>query len=211
MSTDFQSKNQELIAKAIGPKSVTGTTRAQILEAYVKIAVKEGTTALSLTRLAEELGISKQLVRYHVSDLDQAALELFKITAQSGGTYIQTRLEQSRSWNEKLRTWHEANFDWFVAYPEFGKFLLFMYHRASVDAEVRELHEKIVNTGRKRIEEILSISTSKKIKKDAELLACILHQCITSSIIEMLSLDDLKNHNAYRKKLQQSINYVLEF
>lgn len=209
MSLSKLSKNQALIASALGSTSVAGNTKSMILEAYIKIAVREGSTALSLTRLAEELKISKQLVRYHVSDLDQAALELFTMIATSGAHYIRQELEKCRDWKEELFVWHQANFDWFVAYPDFGKFLLFMYHRASVDPETRILHEKIVSTGRQRIKKILKNSSQKSILKNAETLSMMMHRSLTAALIEMFSCDDIKNHAEYRKSLKSSFDYLL--
>lgn len=210
VAAHIHSKNQEVIAEALSALPAINTTKSQILDAYLKIAVKEGTTALSLTRLADELKISKQLVRYHMPDLDQAALELFKITAQKGAYFTQSRLDPVVKWDEKIPTWIEATFDWVVAYPDFAKFLLFMYHRASVDQEANALHKLIVQTGRARLKNILVACPKKKIQKNAELITRSLHQLMTASLIEMLSMDDLKNHSRYRKELSQSAEYLLE-
>lgn len=210
VSSNFQPKNQEVIAGALSSQSASQTTRAQILEAYVRIAVNEGSSAVSLTRLAEELRISKQLVRYHISDLDQASLELFKIIVDNASTYIRSRVDTARGWKEQLHNWADANFEWFVAYPEFGKFLLFMYHRASVDDEVRILHETIVNAGRVRVFDFLTSSPDRTIKKNADTLSRIIHQSITALIIQMLSFDDLKNFQRYKKQLSQQIDFLLK-
>ena len=203
-------KNQEVISEVLGQHLSIQDTKAQILNTYLKIAVKEGSTSLSLTRLADELKISKQLVRYHLPDLDQAALELFKITAQIGARFTQERLSRIQDPEDKFYAWIEATFDWVVAYPDFAKFLLFMYHRASVDAEVKVLHARIVSTGRARLHDILSAYPKKKIQKNLENLTRTLHQLITASLIEMLSLDDLKNHPRYRKEFIESAQYLLE-
>lgn len=210
MAANILSKNQEVIADALSANSAVGSTRALILEAYLKIAVREGSTALSLTRLADELKISKQLVRYHVPDLDQAALELFQIIVENGSHYIKSKVDESQNYSGKLRNWCEANFDWFVAYPEFGKFIIFMYHRATVDPEVRALNEKIMAYAKVRLEKFLEESSSKKIKKNSDVIARTLHHCVTAAIIEMLTLDDIKNHQSYRKNIQRTLNYLLE-
>ncbi len=206
----IHSKNQEVIAEALSAISTVNSTRAQILEAYLKIAVREGSTALSLTRLADELKISKQLVRYHLPDLDQAALELFQIIVENGSQYIKTKVDDSENYAAKLRNWCEANFDWFVAYPDFGKFMIFMYHRSTVDPEVRTLNEKIMSYAKVRLEKILEEASSKTIKKNSEIIARTLHHCITAAIIEMLTLDDIRNHQSYRKNIQRTLNYLLE-
>lgn len=210
MVTSIHSKNQEVIASALGAGSSAGKTRALILEAYLRIAVREGSTALSLTRLADELNISKQLVRYHIPDLDQAALELFQIIVESGSHYIKIKVDETQNHSAKIRNWCEANFDWFVAYPDFGKFMIFMYHRSTVDPEVRAINEKIMASAKLRIGKFLEEAPSKKIKKNSELIARTLHHCITAAIIEMLALDDVKNHQSYRKNIQRTLNYLLD-
>ncbi|MEZ4816230.1 MAG: hypothetical protein R3A80_13675 [Bdellovibrionota bacterium] len=209
MSTHNQSKNQQLIAELLSQNTAAQSTKATILEAYLKIAVKEGTTALSLTRLAEELNISKQLVRYHVPDLDQAALELFKITALTGASFTQKSIEGVIRWEEKVLSWIHATFDWVVAYPDFAKFLLFMYHRASVDTEVKELHSKIVNTGRNRLKEVINSCPKKNIQNNSTQLTLIIHQLITAALIEMLSMNDIKNQASYKKTFILSTEYIL--
>jgi DNA-binding transcriptional regulator YbjK len=210
VSGNLSYKNQIVIAEVLGATSVVQTTKAQILNSYLKIAVKEGTTALSLTRLAEDSGLSKQLIRYHVPDLDHAALELFRITAQTGARFTQDRLEKVHGSEKKMRAWVEATFDWVVAFPDFAKFLLFMYHRASVDDEVKDLHEKIMSTGRKRLLGVLSLSERKSIQRNAVFLTQILHQLMTAVLIEMLSLEDLKNHVKYRKEFHQAVEFILK-
>lgn len=210
VSSNFRPKNQEVISSALNVQSPSQTTRAQIFEAYVRIAVNEGSSAVSLTRLAEELKISKQLVRYHISDLDQASHELFKIIVESASTYIRSRVNAAHTWKEQLYTWAEANFEWFMAYPEFGKFLLFMYHRASVDEEVRVLHEKVVSAGRSRVFDFLNQSNERSLKKNADMLSSLIHQSATALIIQMLSLDDLKNFQKYKKQLSQQIDFLLK-
>ncbi len=209
MTMGIQQKNQEVIAELLGAQSLAQRTKAQILDAYLKVAVSEGSTELSLTRLADEAGISKQLLRYHMPDLDVAARELFKITAQTGARFTQARLEQAKTWNAKMDSWVEATFDWVLCYPDFAKFLLFMYHRASVDSHVKDIHAKIVKTGRQRLRGVLASSPQKKIAKNADFYARMLHQQMTATLIEMLSLDDFKNHARYRKEFFQSMAHLL--
>ena len=210
MESSNTEKNQTVIASILGPQGTNPNTKAKILSAYLKVTVEEGSTELSLTKLAEEAGVSKQLVRYYIPNLNEAALELFKIMIQIAAGITQKEIEAAKTPEDQIAAWANATFDWLKSYPDFAQFVLFMYQRASVDDKVNELYSEHLQMGRKRILTVLKKFKKKKIQDNAAFYAKTLHQQMTATLVEMLALKDIAHQNKYRKDFFTFMDFLLK-
>lgn len=92
-----------------GPRPALNVER--IVDAAVRVANKEGLDAVSMNRVATELGSSPMALYRHVSSKDELLMLMTDLPLESPPRFT------SDDWRERLRTWAWAHREVFQRYP----------------------------------------------------------------------------------------------
>jgi TetR/AcrR family transcriptional regulator len=81
-------------------------TRLRLIEEAMKLVIKEGCSAVTARRLAEKLGLKRQIVHYYFSNVEELLIEVIR----HHSAQFRDRLLQALQTNEPLRViWDSSN------------------------------------------------------------------------------------------------------
>jgi len=105
-------------------------TRAQLIEAAGKLVRKEGCAAVSARRLAEKLGLKRQIVHYYFSTIEDLLVAVIRHESEE----VRERFVQALATDEPLRVIWELGNRVTVTIFEFTALAL---RRKAIQAEIR--------------------------------------------------------------------------
>lgn len=182
--------------------------KAEFLTTYLRLVVREGITAATLTRIAKEHKTSKAHVHYYLPDFDETCLELFKLVARHGQQMTKNLLEQERDPKGRLQAVLRAPFVWAFSSLDMVQFLIAMFQKSGVDKKLRALHQNHLEVGRDRVALILSEALG---LKGAELTkkAHLIHSQFIATLILMQSNADFNKDSIYLSNYEYFIEQTL--
>jgi len=183
-------------------------TKALIQKCALKILTKEGMGAFKKTRIADETGLSKQVIQYHYPDLVPLLMELYTDAAKPGQKFTVEALAKAKSPADKLGAMIDGAFMWLLKYPTHGQFFLIMYHWSSVEPKLRTIHAQILAGGLDRIRGVLLESFKYKEMEEVESRARTIHNLMLGTFLRMVSLNDIKNCKEYVTQLREGVGVV---
>lgn len=182
----------------------TTDTTAAIQAAALAILHEDGIVALTKTALARRAGISKQLVQYHVPDVNTLLVSLYQELGQRGQRITDEYLAQlgSRAPPEAgLAAMIDAAFTWVTEDERHGTFFLLMYHGAATVAPLNAVHEVILATGLRRIEILLASGKTPLVRthRQRTVMATALHSALIGCLVRMVSRRAFAEAPLYRE------------
>jgi TetR/AcrR family transcriptional regulator, regulator of autoinduction and epiphytic fitness len=108
----------------------SSATRAQLIEAAGKLLRKEGCAAVTARRLAEKLGLKRQIVHYYFSTIEDLLIAVIRRDSEE----VRERLMQALESDEPLRVICELGSDVPLTIFEFAALAL---RRKAIQAEIR--------------------------------------------------------------------------
>lgn len=105
-------------------------TRAQLIDAAAKLLRKEGCAAVTARRLAEKLGLKRQIVHYYFSTIEDLLIAVIRRDSEE----VRERFIQALDSNEPLRViWELGN----NVPTTIFEFAAMAFRRKAIQAEVR--------------------------------------------------------------------------
>lgn len=186
------------------------TKKAEFLTTYLRLVVREGLAAATLTRIAKEHETSKALVHYYLPDFDETCLELFKLISRHGQQMTKTLVEQENDSKLRLQAVLRAPFVWAFSNTDMVQFLIAMFQKSGVDKKLRALHQSNLAVGRERVATILADALGLK-GAELEKKAHLIHSQFIATLILMQSNADFRKDSVFLLNYEYFIEQILGF
>ena len=181
-------------------------TRVNILDASLKIIMKDGIQKLSLAEVSRVSRYSKARIVYHYEEMEMIVLELFQYTAQLAQDTTKLEVQNANSPLEKLIGIFTAAQKWMRFHPEFGRFFCVMYSYAPTSPRVLKLHRQILEVGLQRIQGLLG---ELEIRSDSkEIVATQIHNLMIGTAFRQISQGDIKEGVSFEKQDEIALRMV---
>jgi AcrR family transcriptional regulator len=178
------------------------STREQILLAALTMLNKYGYGGLSLSALAEQVGMTKQRVHYHFPEIESIVVILAERWSQTGQQTTMECLAETKEVAEmKVLAIGEGMFRWIKRDPELARLGLVLFQSSPHVESLRKFMVHSRTIARERIKALLLQSPKLKKKKEAQLAALVteLHAQMYGHAFYALIMGDLKNLDRYRE------------
>ncbi len=153
---------------------------------------KYGYAGATLSQIAEDLGVSKQLLRYHVESVEDLFQELMSQWTATGQLVTMRALAADhRGGPARALIIAQATFAWMREYPDLAKLTTVFFQAAQFKPALRSGLNKTMETGRQRLFEILNHSNSvnPNDKKTLHDLSFAIHQQIVGSSLYIIGFN----------------------
>lgn len=184
-----------------------------ILDASLRLMNKYGYGSLSLTQIADEIGITKQRVYYHFKAVDEILMILAQEWSKTGQAYAIESLAKTHEVGVfKLIAMSNGMFDWMNEKSELSKLGLVIFQTSPYIKELDQFMTEAKNAGRDRIQSILiqEKTFSKMNKKKIDHVVTTFHSLMYGFYFYIIAMNDFSNLNSHRENCNQSIRRLID-
>jgi AcrR family transcriptional regulator len=184
-----------------------------VLTAALKIAVRSGAGAVTLSKVAAESGVAKALVRYHYPKPEDMLVALAERWAATGAeTTLQYLATRSGDAEDRIAQTAEAVFEWMDKFELVSRFMPTLFQAGQSSQRLFKIQRATLEAGRERIEGLLLESPRHKKMTPArrKLLARSLHSAVIGAALYVIAMNEFKNIAPYRESCLASIRSLLD-
>lgn len=167
-------------------------TREEIHLTACRTFAKYGYAGTTLSQIAEDLGVSKQLLKYHVKSTEALFYELMaEWTATGQMVTLRALAADHRGGSNRVLVIAQATFAWMHEHPDLAKLTPVFFQAAQLMPHLRTALNKTMDVGRKRLFEILNQAgaNNPNDKKGLQDLTLSIHQQIIGSALYIIGFD----------------------
>ena len=173
-------------------------TKIKIVEATIKTIAESGVFKLTYEKVANQLGLNRGQIKYHFPELEKLMICSLKFITMTAHTATTDYLEQVQSKGPRIYCYIDAMLAWIKQYPKHAKALVLIYHLASYDDSLKELHSSVRTMGKLRIEKILMREYQEMTAEQVGQISNQIQGCITGFLLEHLTTKNLSIDDAER-------------
>jgi AcrR family transcriptional regulator len=185
-----RAKGVTKLVKRRGRKAALKTE--DIHRAACRTFAKYGYAGATLSQIAEDLGVSKQLLKYHIDSIEDLFHELLsQWTATGQMVTLRALAGDHRGGHRRVLIIAQATFAWMREYPDLAKLTPVFLQAAQLKPKLRATLNKTMDVGRQRLFEILSHGEAidSKDKRNLKDLSLAIHQQIVGSSLYIIGFD----------------------
>lgn len=173
----------------------TSDLKDEVLKTSIAILNSTGYGSLTITEIADRLGVSKQRIYYHFPGADELVMEVAKQWSESGQLVtIKALANTKENGCFRIKTMAEGMFDWVEEDPAMSKVGLVLYQLAPEIPALRKFMDQARLAGRDRIDSLLKLDSRFSKLKPAQMEKTItaLHSHMYGSFFYLVAMSDLK-------------------
>jgi TetR/AcrR family transcriptional regulator len=164
--------------------AASSETRAQLIEAAAEIVRNEGWAAVTARRLAEQVGLKRQIVHYYFRTIEDLLIAVIR----RDGENLRARIMQSMESDEPLRAIWEASRR--ASKTSVLEFMSLATHRKAVQIEVKRYMEEIRRFQTQALVRHLELRGVKPAIPPAAMLISLLSVAQTLAVEAMLEVSE---------------------
>jgi len=131
--------------------------RIQIIEAAMKLYVREGIEEASFEKIATACDISRPLVQHYFADRDELFFAVARFVRASSTEFALKRVAGHTKGLTQLTSYIRAVFEWVATHPDHAKvWVLFCYY-CSIRDNYRKAHTEVSNASRDKIAAMIAL------------------------------------------------------
>ena len=183
-----------------------------VLTASQKLLAQKGYGGLTLSAIANEAGVDRQLVYYHFKQLDKVVIILTERWDESGVNHtVQALAENDDSGALKVVGMAQGIFQWLRKDPEICKMGFALFQAAAEIPRVQQIMEDGASTGRNRIRSFLIRDPKVKKMSEAklEILVDSIHLHLYGAYFYAISLNAWDRLDSLEAECIRSLQLIL--
>lgn len=183
-----------------------------MLRAALNVFVRDGLARASIRSIAKECKASPALVLHHFGNLDNLFQAVLLKVVQVGRETSESYMKGLTHPQDLMKAYVNSMFDWIVLTPSYLTVILQFYHYAIFNDEFNKLNIGVVQAGRDRIGEILSLGRDHGVfaVDDIALTTKAIQDLLTGTFIRMASTRGLCNPHVEREELFKEVLILMK-
>ncbi len=189
--------------------------RIKILKAAIELTAKFGFLNLSFQKIADKCRVSQSTVMHYFPNKFNLIKSMGDYITQTNVLILNQGLLPTDNAFDRLKKYFSSNIYWAKNYPEQAQIIILLSYFSGQDKEMAELYKARLEQARLRIAEIIysGIRENKfNPSEDIDTLSALLHNIISSTIINLISSRDFRNNKNKKdsvKKWEIAIKLLL--
>jgi AcrR family transcriptional regulator len=190
------------IFESLFPKRLSKGDKKKLdmVEKAIEVFGQKGVDATTYDDLAIELNTSRSHISYHFKEKDQLILAAIRYMMTEGLDFTIHKMRQSLSAKQRLISYVDGYYGFFLEYPKYIPILIYFYYASSIHEVYRELQSEIKKGALARIQELLEQiykENGKRLPKDIKLITQWVHGLLIGSTVVTLMTSKKENKEEF--------------
>lgn len=185
--------------------------RMMLLEALIDALAEDGWENVSFETLGRRVDMQKGHVAYYFPTREDMIHLAVRYAFAVGQEMTIVRVAGDARWEDRMRGWVEAPFDWLVKYPKHSAVVRLLFYLASYDDRFRQLNTQIRSMGVERASWLLEEKFRGRLgPAKRRTLAKEIQELITGAILGHVSIDSDETLTDVRDRTVSAVFRTLE-
>ncbi len=145
-------------AKRSAERTGSAAREAEILEAYLKVALEEGVDGVTLQKVASRAGVAYSTVHYYFGDAGHSLVDTaLQYVGKASEEFMERRLAPALAAtdNNALRAYVDAKFEWNKKFPTYASMLCYFLYQATRDKPARQLSSRLYQVSLQKMQAMI--------------------------------------------------------